>query len=151
VGAHDSAAMARLTLSYIRLAVDHRASAQSLAMTDPDALRGTILSLESATHARPSEGRPLLDRWLAIARRRAQRWAETHASLEKTGHQLATISELAHLLHQESLCSTNSQLSAEVETILADFELGESAARELAEMDMVDTSAFEEGRTVAPT
>jgi hypothetical protein len=95
--------MARLTHSYIRLAVDRRAYAESLAMTNLETLRATIRSLEATETARSACTRPILRRWLAIAHRRATCWSETRDNLEVTGHQLATITELVYLLHQESL------------------------------------------------
>jgi hypothetical protein len=143
LGTRDTSAMARLTLSYIHLAVDHRACSQSLAMTDPDALQATIASLEAATLAQAPRARPLLQRWLVIAKRRAERWAEAHATLETIGHQLATITELTYLLHQEAFAASSSCLSAEVDGILAEFEHGEHAAREVASMGIVATDACE--------
>jgi len=78
-----------------------------------------------------------------IAQRRAECWSRARDQLETTGHQLATITELVHLLHQESLApSCSASLSAEVDSVLADFEHGEGAERELAGLGLDDTDTF---------
>ncbi len=129
-------AMARLTLSYIHLAVDHRACAQSLAMTDPEALQATIGSLEAAVAAQPAPASSILGRRLAIARRRADRWAEARATVETIRCQLATLTELAYLVHQEACMVPSSTLPADVDRVLAEFEHGDHAAREIASMGL---------------
>jgi len=145
----DAQRMARLTRSYILLAVDHRAYSESLAMTNPETLRATIRSLEAAESAQPLHARPLLRRWLAIAKRRSECWSQTRASLESTGHQLATITELAYLLHQESLTPARSSLSAELDRILDDFEDGDRAEREVDDLGLTD--AFEVHPSLLPS
>ena len=73
----------------------------------------------------------------------AECWSRTRDSLETIGHQLATITEVVYLLHQESLAPSGSAgISAEVDRVLADFEHGEGALRELADLG-VDADAFE--------
>jgi hypothetical protein len=133
--------MARLTLSYIRLAVDHRACTQALAMTDAAALDATIGWLEIAALTQPSHGRPRLRQWLEIARRRAERRREAHATMESLSHQLATLAELSQLVHQDALCVSSSELPAEVDTIFDELAYGERAARELASVGIVDAQA----------
>jgi len=143
LGAGDALGMARLTLSYIHLAITYRACAESLAMTDHGTLLATICSLEAAEAAQPEPARPIFRRWLSIAQRRAECWSRARDQLETTGHQLATITELVHLLHQESLApSCSASLSAEVDSVLADFEHGEGAERELAGLGLDDTDTF---------
>jgi hypothetical protein len=140
----DPLSMARLTMSYIHLAISHRACVESLAMTNRDTLQATIRSLEAAETAQPEHARPLLRRWLAIVYRRAECWSRTRDRLETTGHQLATITELVYLMHQESLAPSSSagSISAEVDRVLADFEAGEGAQRELASLGIDDTDTF---------
>jgi hypothetical protein len=144
LGAGDPLSMSRLTNSYIRLAIAHRACEESLAMTNRHALEGSIRSLEAAETAQPESARPLLRRRLSIAYRRAECWSRTHDSLETIGHQLATITELVHLLHQESLTPSGSAgVSAEVDRVFADFEHGEGALRELRDLGVDDADGFE--------
>jgi hypothetical protein len=131
--------LGRLTGSYIRLAIAHRACEESLAMTNRHLLEGTIRSLESAEGTAHPRVRTLLRRRLSIAYRRVECWTRTRDNLEAIGHQLATIAELVLLLHQESLAPAGpSTISAEVDRILADFEHGEGALRELAELGVVE-------------
>jgi hypothetical protein len=131
----DPLGMGRLTGSYIRLAIAHRACEESLAMTNRHVLEGTIRSLEAAESASPDRSRALLRRRLSIAYRRAECWARTRDNLESIGHQLATITELVYLMHQESLAPSGSAgVSAEVDRVLTDFEHGEGALRELADI-----------------
>ncbi len=146
---HDAQRMARLTRSYILLAVDYRAYSESLAMTNPDALRATIGSLELAESAQPPHARPLLRRWLAIANRRFERWSQMRAGLETTGYQLATITELAYLLHQASLSPARSGLSAELDRILDEFDDGDRAEREVDDLDLAE--AFEVHPSLLPS
>jgi hypothetical protein len=128
---------ARLLTSYIRLAIAHRACEESLAMTNRHVLEGTIRSLEAAVGTGAERTRRLVQRRLGIAYRRAECWSRTRDSLEAIGHQLATISELVLLLHQESLAPTGTAWgTVEVDRILADFEDGEGALRELLDIDV---------------
>ncbi len=154
--ASDPLGIGKLTQSYIRLAIAHRACEESLAMTNRHVLEGTIRSLEAtesalgevdaapeiSAYAPPTGGersRKLVQRRLSIAYRRAACWARTRENLEAIGHQLATITELVHLMHQESLLpSGSSGVSADVDRVLADFEHGEGALRELADIGMED-------------
>jgi hypothetical protein len=126
---------ARLLTSYIRLAIAHRACEESLAMTNRHVLEGTIRSLEAAVGTGAERSRRLVQRRLGIAYRRAECWSKTRDSLEAIGHQLATITELVLLLHQESLAPTGTAWgTVEVDRILADFEDGEGALRELVDI-----------------
>jgi hypothetical protein len=142
LGAGDTRGMYELTSSYIRLAIAHRACEESLAMTNRHVLEGTIRSLEAAESVQPDRSRALLRRRLTIAYRRAECWTRTRDNLEAIGHQLATINELVHLMHQESLApAATAGVSVEVDRVLADFEHGEGALRELADIGVED--AFE--------
>jgi hypothetical protein len=155
--AADPLGMSRLTHSYIRLAIAHRACEESLATTNRHVIEGTIRSLEAAESALDAAGtevlpasatsspalrsRKLLQRRLSIAYRRAACWTRTRETLEAIGHQLATVTELVHLLHQESLAPPGSSgVSAEVDRVLADFEHGEGALRELADIGLEEAA-----------
>jgi hypothetical protein len=139
LGAGDPLGVGRLTGSFIRLAIAHRACEESLALTNRHVLEGTIRSLEAAETAAPPLSRTLLHRRLTIAYRRAECWSRTRDDLDSIGHQLATITELVHLMHQESLAPSGSlTVSSEVDRILADFEHGEGALRELADIGLDD-------------
>jgi hypothetical protein len=129
--------LGRLTASYIRLAIAHKACEESLAMTNHHALEGTIRSLEAAEHASMERSKPLLRRRLSIAYRRAECWGRTRESLEALGHQLATIQELVHLMHQESIAPRGPSLACdEIDSFLRDFEESEVALRELADLEV---------------
>jgi hypothetical protein len=131
----DPLGVGRLTQSFIRLAIAHRACEESLALTNRHVLEGTIRSLEAAETAAQERARPLLQRRLSIAYRRAECWSRTRDNLESIGHQLATITELVHLMHQESLApSGSSGVAADVDRVLAEFEHGEGALRELSDI-----------------
>ena len=154
LAAADPLGMARLTQSYIRLAIAHRACEESLAMTNRHLIEGTIRTLEAAestmdevaegegawpgiTRRSEERSRALLRRRLSIAYRRAECWTRTRENLEAIGHQLATITELVHLLHQESLAPSGAtSVTADVDRVLSDFEHGEGALRELAEIGL---------------
>jgi hypothetical protein len=139
LGAGDPLGVGRLTGSFIRLAIAHRACEESLALTNRHVLEGTIRSLEAAENVAPDRARTLLHRRLTIAYRRAECWARTREDLDAIGHQLATITELVHLMHQESLAPPGSpSVSTDVDRILADFEHGEGALRELADIGVGD-------------
>jgi hypothetical protein len=145
LAAADPLGMGRLTGSYIRLAIAHRACEESLAMTNRHVLEGTIRSLEAAESASPERSRTLLRRRLSIAYRRAECWARTRDNLESIGHQLATITELVYLMHQESLAPSGSAgVSAEVDRVLTEFEHGEGALRELADIGAEDSFEIHE-------
>jgi len=130
--AGDPCGMSRLTNGYIRLAIAHRACEESLAMTNRHVLEGTIRALEAAEATQPTASRPLVQRRLSIARRRAECWSRTRDNLEALGQQLATVAELVHLMYQESLAPAGpGNLSGEIDRIVADFEEGERALREI--------------------
>jgi hypothetical protein len=144
LAAADPVGMARLTQSYIRLAIAHRACEESLAMTNRHVLEGTIRSLEAAETAAEGRARGFLRRRLSIAYRRAECWARTRDNLEAIGHQLATITELCHLMHQESLSPQDGPgVSIEVDRVLTELEHGEGALRELADLDAACPDALE--------
>lgn len=134
-GLSDPFGLAQLSTSYIRLAIAHRACEESLAMTNRHVLEGTIRSLEAAELTSPDRTKELLRRRLAIAYRRAECWSRTRENLEAIGHQLATISELVQLVHQESLAPPDPSNVGEVlDRFLTEFEESTGALQELAEL-----------------
>jgi hypothetical protein len=127
--------MGRLTSSYIRLAIAYKACEESLAMTNRHLIEGSIRSLEAAEMGSPERTRGLVRRRLSIAHRRAECWTRTRDNLEAIAHQLATITELVHLMHQESLVQPDPAGVGEViDHLLTDFEESAGALRELAEI-----------------
>lgn len=139
VGLGEHLGLTDLTSSYIRLAMAHKACEESLAMTNRHVLEGTIRSLESAEVAASERTRELLRRRLAIAYQRAECWTKTRENLEAIGHQLATITELVQLVHQESLVPPDpAGVGESIDQFLADFEESRGALREIAEMGVDD-------------
>lgn len=142
--------LTQLSTNYIRLAIAHRACEESLALTNRHLLDGTIRSLEAAESSAPDRARALVRRRLGIARRRVERWARTREDLEAIGHQLATISEIVQLVHQESLVPPDpSGVGATLDRFLAVFDENAGALREVAELGLDDPGAFLEPRPPA--
>ncbi|MFT3766221.1 MAG: hypothetical protein QM820_12015 [Minicystis sp.] len=134
-GLGDQFGLAQLATSYIRLAIAHKACEESLAMTNRHVLEGTIRSLEAAEVSSPERTKELLRRRLAIAYRRAECWSRTRENLEAIGHQLATITELVQLVHQESLVPPDPTGVGEVlDRFLSEFEESAGTLRELSEL-----------------
>jgi hypothetical protein len=134
--APDPFGLTELTNSYIRLAIAHRACEESLAMTNRHVLEGTIRSLEAAEIAAPGRTKDLVRRRLAIAYRRADCWTRTRENLEALGHQLATVTELVQLVHQESLVPPDAGGVGEVlDRFLADFDDSAGALREVSDLE----------------
>lgn len=140
LGLGEHLGLADLSSSYIRLAIAHKACEESLAMTNRHVLEGTIRSLETAEVAAPDCTRGLLRRRLAIAYQRAECWTKTRENLEAIGHQLATITELVQLVHQESLVPPDPVGVGEtIDRFLTDFEESAGAMREIAEMGVEES------------
>jgi hypothetical protein len=150
-GLEDSYGLAGLATSYIRLAIAHKACEESLAMTNRHVLEGTIRSLEAAELSSPERTRELLRRRLTIAYRRAECWSRTRENLEAIGHQLATITELVQLVHQESLAPPDPAGVGEVlDRFLTDFEESSGALRELADIGVGEPYELCEIQVEAP-
>jgi hypothetical protein len=134
-GMSEHFGLSQLAQSYIRLAIAHKACEESLGMTNRHVLDGTIRSLEAAELASPERSKELVRRRLAIAYRRAECWTRTRENLEAIGHQLATITELVQLVHQESLVPPDpAGVSEALDRFLAGFEESNGALHELAEL-----------------
>ena len=139
--------LSRLIMSYIRLAIAHKAGQESLAMTNHGELMETIRSLEALRSTSAGRARGLSERRLAIAYRRAECWSRTREGLEVVSQKLATILELIQLMHEQSMTPVDSPATcAEIDRFMREldgFDTGESAQRELEELDMDMDRAFE--------
>jgi Asp-tRNA(Asn)/Glu-tRNA(Gln) amidotransferase C subunit len=125
----------RLTASYIRLAIAHRAGQESLAMTSYHELTDTIRALEAVRVASNDRMRELAERRLAIAYRRVECWCRTREGLEAIAQQLATILELVQLMHEQSLTPMDPHSAcAEIERFMREIEENEGTLREIAEI-----------------
>jgi hypothetical protein len=131
--------LSRLTTSYIRIAVAYKTSYDLLAMTNRPALEETIRSLEAAQLTAADRMRVLLLRRLSIARKRAECWGRIGHTLEVTSQQLATVAELIHLLHEQSMAPADSRrMRDEIDQFMRDIEDSEGAMREIAEIGADD-------------
>ena len=127
--------LSRLTTSYIRVAIAYKTSYDLLAMTNRPALEDTIRSLEAAQLTSGDRMRVLLQRRLSIARKRAECWGRIGHTLEVTSQQLATIAELIHLLHEQSMATSDSRrMRDEIDQFMRDIEDSEGAMREIADI-----------------
>jgi hypothetical protein len=148
----DCLGLSRLTKSFVCLAIAHRASKEALASTNRQALQDRIHSLE----AMQSSGivsermRRLAQKRLAIAQKRAERWDETQEEIEAISHQLATISELIHLVYERSINPVDpGNMGSEIDRFMDDLEDSEGTLRELTELRVaedVDPRILEKGR-----
>lgn len=131
--------LSRLTTSYIRIAIAYKTSYDLLAMTNRPALEETIRSLEAAQLTAADRMRVLLLRRLSIARKRAECWGRIGHTLEVTSQQLATVAELIHLLHEQSMAPADSRrMRDEIDQFMRDIEDSEGAMREIAEIGADD-------------
>ncbi len=143
----DGFGLSRLLMSYIRLAIAHKAGQESLAMTNHTELMETIRSLEALRSTSAGRARGLSERRLAIAYRRAECWSRTREGLEMVSQKLATILELIQLMHEQSMTPVDSPATcAEIDRFMREldgFDSGESTQRELEELDLDMDRAFE--------
>jgi hypothetical protein len=126
----DRRALDRLLATYVRLAIAHKSSREALAATDRNSLRYSRQALE-ALQASSERANGLRRRRLDIARRRAECIDRAQENLETLSHQLATIVEMVHLLHERSMTAVD---AIEVESFMQDLEEHEAALRELDEL-----------------
>lgn len=142
----DGLSLGRLTSSYIRLAIAHKAGQESLASTSHQELTETIRALQAIERASSERMREIASRRLSIAYRRAECWCRTREGLEQIAQQLATILELVHLVHEQSLTPPlDSQgACAEIDRFMRDIEESEGTMRELAEIAVEEAMAVEE-------
>jgi hypothetical protein len=141
----DGLGLGRLTSSYIRLAIAHKAGQESLASTSHQELTDTIRALQSVQLASSDRMRAITSRRLSIAYRRAECWCRTREGLEQIAQQLATILELVHLCHEQSLTPVDPQgACAEIDRFLRELEDNEGTLRELAELAVEEAAPLEE-------
>lgn len=144
----DGFCLSRLLMSYIRLAIAHKAGQESLAMTNHSELMETIRSLEAIRSASAGRARGLSERRLTIAYRRAECWSRTREGLEVVSQKLATILELVQLMHEQSMTPVDSPATCmEIDRFMREldgFDSGESTQRELEELDMDRAFELEE-------
>lgn len=158
----DCLGLTRLTACYVRLAIAYKASKDLLASTNRQVLAEKIRALSDlergetggeATGASVASERVrrLASRRLSIACKRAGRWDRTQEDLEAIAHQLATIGELIHLVHEQSVSPLEAQgMSDEIDRFVRDLEDNEGTLRELSELSSeggVDQVVLELGRT----
>lgn len=142
----------RLMKTYVCLAIAHRANKEILMATNRQGLADRILSLEALETSRlvSERVRGLIARRLAIARRRAERWDKTQDELDAISHQLATVSELIHLVHEQSVNPSDpADVSDAIDHFISELEASESTLRELTAFgvaERVDADVLDKGR-----
>jgi hypothetical protein len=135
----DGFGLNRLVTSYIRLAITHKASQESLAMINHSELMETIRSLEAMRSTAVGRARGLSERRLSIAYRRAECWNRTRQGLEIVSQKLATILELIHLMHEQSMTPVDSPSTyGDIDRFMRELDELDGAEvthRELEELD----------------
>jgi hypothetical protein len=140
----DDFGLSRLTNTFIRLAIAHKAGQESLATTSREELSETIRALEAIQVASSDRMREIASRRLSIAYRRAECWCRTRDGLEAISQQLATILDLVHLAHEQSLTPVDSHdTCAEVDQLMQDLEENEGTLREITELAMEEAIELE--------
>lgn len=130
---NDYLGLSRLTASYVRLAIAHRTRREALAKTSRHMLQNEVESLGALRQCAPPRLRELVERRLAIAARRVERWDRTREELEALTHQLATIGEFVHLLYEQPLGPVESpDMGGEIDRFLDQVEDNEGTLHELA-------------------
>ena len=131
----DFLGLHRLLASYIELAITHKTRRQALGTTDRDALAAEIGRLTATRETATSRMRPLVERRLSLARRRAQVWDQNRETLDVIENQLSTVSALIHLLHERSYASLDVHtVSDQIDRFVAELDDHESAIAELGEL-----------------
>lgn len=150
----DCLGLNRLTKSYVCLAIAHRTNKEALASTNRQALDDRIHSLEAMRESAVVSERvkKLATKRLAIAHKRAARWDQTQDDLEAIAHQLATIGELIHLVHEQSVNPGDARdMTEEIDHFIDELGASEGALREVTEAriaDEVDPRILEKGRRI---
>jgi hypothetical protein len=140
----DFIGLDRLLGSFVRLAVMHRATCESLSMTDRDALVLQAQTLERERDAAPSQQlRAAITRQLALVRRRLVCFDRNRQRLAAMDHQLSTVAEMVRLVHEQSLTLLDASRAAEmVDHVLAELEEHEQALDELVSVCLPDDDAL---------
>jgi hypothetical protein len=141
----------RLLASYVRLAIAHNVSRECLAGVNRRGLEDEIRALEAARFAQGPHTRALAQRRMGIARRRADRWDRSRESLDAIAHQLAMISELVQLTH-EQIAAPADPIGAtdEIDRVVEELDDQHSTLEELAEFlgveETIDPRVLDMGR-----
>jgi hypothetical protein len=123
-----------LLASYVRLAIAYNVSRECLASVDRRSLEDEIRSLEGARFTQAPHSRELAQRRLAIARKRAERWDRSCETLEAISHQLAMISELVQLTHEQIVAPADpTSTTEEIDRFVEELDDNQSTLEELAE------------------
>jgi hypothetical protein len=124
----------RLLAAYVRLAIAYNVSRECLAGIDRRLLGEEIRALESAAFAQSGHTRELARRRIAIAKKRAERWDRSRDTLEAIAHQLAMISELVRLTHEQVAAPIDpSGATEEIDRVVEELDNSHSTLEELAE------------------
>lgn len=123
----------RLLGSFVRLAVVHRATRESLSMTDRDGLLHEIELLDNRRRAAKSKQlERAVARQLGLARRRLQCFERNQQRLDAMEHHLGAIAEMIRLVHDQSLTLLDSERATDmVDRVLRELEDHEHALDEL--------------------
>ena len=141
----------RLLASYVRLAIAHNVSRECLASVNRRGLEEEIRTLEAARFVQGPHTRALALRRMSIARRRADRWDRSREALDAIGHQLAMISELVQLTH-EQVAAPADPIGAvdEIDRVVEELDDQHSTLKELAEFlgveETIDPRVLDMGR-----
>jgi hypothetical protein len=125
----------RLTGSYIRLALAHKACEEALVLGEQKPLRVLIRSLEAAEQTATQRVREAIRERLSIAHQRAEHEASIRENLEVIAHHLAALVDLVQLRHQKALTVGP---SAEADCVMQDIEATRSAVLELRDLNADD-------------
>jgi hypothetical protein len=140
----------KLLASYARLAIAFRACKEALSSVNRQTLRDKIQHLEMLAESATERVRKLAVRRLGIAIKRAEQWDRAQDDMEAIAHQLATIGELIHLMHEQSITPVDPQgMSDEIDRFLSDLEDSDGALAELRSLDTaedVEPNVLELGR-----
>jgi hypothetical protein len=141
----------RLLANYVRLAIVHNTSRECLASVNRRALEDEIRSLEAARFSQGHQARALTQRRVRIARRRAERWDKSREALDAITHQLAMISELVQLTHEQIAAPADpGGATDEIDCIVEELDENHSTLEELAEFlgveETIDPRVLDMGR-----
>lgn len=144
----------RLLALYVRLAIAHRASADSFRAVDRTQLDAHIGKLRALQEVASDPSREWIDRRLAILQRRAEAWDRARIEQELLTHQLATIGELVRWMHEQCATSQTESVRVELEDMLASWEQNGTTLHELSTLcdngEEIDPRVLELGREPLP-
>jgi hypothetical protein len=141
----------RLLANYVRLAMTYNVSRECLASVDRRALEEEIHTLEAARFTQGPNARPLAQKRLLIAKKRAERWDKSREALDAIAHQLAMIGELVQLTHEQVAAPADpSGATCEIDRVVEELDDNQSTLEELSEIlgveEAVDPRILDIGR-----